>query len=384
MNKYLILALVALVLVSGCKSKQETLWGVYQEPIKPSTLPKDSGLNELKTLWEKNIGSGATLGFALLRPIYYNGDMYVANRVGKVFSLDAKTGSVQWTQDLEKPIFSAIGVNDNFAVVTHDSGEVTALNTKDGSVAWRTPIKRQISAVPVIGTQRVLIRTADGLIIGIDMHTGEIIWRIEKETPGLSVHGDSMPVIAGDAVLTGLSSGKLIANSVINGRDFWEAEISLIRGQDELERLTDSDTSPIVQGTTVYTANYQGNVVALRLQDAMVKWRTKISTRLPMAISRQYLFVIGELGEVIAVNINDGSIVWEQEAFRGHGISQPVVLNNRVIVGDSSGRIHTMDIETGDLVESKKVVSGNVVGIITESSQIAVFSSEGSISTLTL
>ena len=386
MNKYLILAIVALALVSGCKSKQEkeSLWGVYQEPIKPNALPKDSGVHELQTLWEKNIGGGAAIGFALLKPIYYNGNIYVANRTGKVFSFDSETGAVQWTQDLETPIFSAIGVNDNFAAVTHDNGDVTALNTNDGSVAWNTSIKRQISAVPVIGKQRVLIRTADGLIIGIDMHTGDIVWRIKKATPGLSVHGDSMPVITGDAVLAGLSSGKLIANSVINGRDYWETEISFIRGQDELERLTDSDTAPIVQGTTVYTATYQGSVVALQLQNAAVNWRTKISTRLPMSISQKYLFVTGELGDVIALNINDGSMVWEQQAFRGHGISQPVVLNNRVIVGDSSGRIHTLDIETGNLVESKKVVSGAVVGIITGDSQVAVFSSKGNISTLTL
>ena len=106
-----------------------------------------------------------------------------------------------------------------------------------------------------------------------------------------------------------------------------------------------------------YTATYQGSVIALQLQDAAVRWRTKISTRLPMAIAQKRLFVIGELGEVTALDIDDGRIVWQQRAFRGHGVSQPVVLNNRVIVGDSSGKIHTLDIETGNLVQSKKVVS---------------------------
>ncbi|WP_424945686.1 outer membrane protein assembly factor BamB [Candidatus Spongiihabitans sp.] len=390
MNKYLSLALVALAVVlalaSGCKSKQEkeSLWGVYQEPIKPEALPKDSGARELQIVWKKNIGGGASVGFALLKPVYYQGNIYVANRTGKVFSFDSQTGAAQWTRDLKTPIFSAIGVNDNFAVVTHDNGDVTALHANDGSVAWKTSLKHQISAVPVIGKERVLIRTADGLMIGMDMRTGDIVWRIKKTTPGLSVHGDSMPVITGDAVLAGLANGRLIANNVINGSDYWETEIARIRGQDELERLIDSDAAPIVQGATVYAATYQGSVVALQLQNAAVNWRTKISTRLPMAISQQHLFVTDELGAVIALNITDGSIVWEQPAFRGHGISRPVVLNDRVIVGDSSGRIHTLDSASGDRVESKKVVSGAIVGIITADAQVAVFSSAGNIAALTL
>lgn len=386
MNRGLILTIMALVLVSGCKSKQEkeSLWGVYQEPIKSQTLPQDSGANELKIVWRKNIGGGAAIGFALLKPAYYNGRIYIANRTGEIFSFDSKTGVRQWKQDLKMPIVAAIGVNDGFAVVAHDNGDITALNATDGSLVWNTSIKRQISAVPVIGKERVLIRTADGLLIGLDMRAGSIVWEIQKATPGLSVHGDSTPLITGDAVLTGLSNGKLIANNVINGRDYWEVEISFVRGQNELERLTDSDTVPIVQGTTVYTATYQGSVIALQLQDVMVKWRTKISTRLPMAIAQKYLFVTGELGEVIALNIDDGRIVWQQQAFRGHGISQPVVLNNRVVIGDSSGRIHTLDIESGNLVQSKKVVSGAIIGIITGNSQLTVFSSAGNISTLTL
>lgn len=386
MNRGLILTIMALVLVSGCKSKQEkeSLWGVYQEPIKSQTLPQDSGADELKIIWSENIGGGTAIGFALLKPAYYKGKIYVANRTGEVFSFDSKTGVRQWKKDLEMPIVAAIGVNDNFAVVAHDNGDITALNANDGSVVWNTSIKRQISAVPVIGKERVLIRTADGLLIGLDMRAGSIVWEIQKAIPGLSVHGDSTPLITGDAVLTGLSSGKLIANNVINGRDYWEVEISFVRGQNELERLTDSDTVPIVQGTMVYTATYQGSVIALQLQDTAVKWRTKISTRLPMAISQKHLFVTGELGEVIALNIDDGRIVWRQQAFRGHGISQPVVLNNRVVIGDSSGRIHTLDIESGNLVQSKKVVSGAIVGIITGNSQLTVFSSVGNVSTLTL
>jgi len=386
MKAYFIIAIIAALLLTGCKSKQEkeTWWGVYQEPVKPGVLPKGTGANEIQTLWKKNIGSGASIGFAILKPAYFNNSVYVANRAGDIYRFNSDSGAMQWKQKLGTSIFAGIGVNDGLAVVAHDNGDVTGVDTGDGSVVWSTSIKRQISAIPVIGKGRVLVRTADGLVIGLDSRTGEIVWQIEKATPGLSMHGDSTPVITGDAVLVGLSNGNLIANNVISGRDYWETEISFVRGQNELERLTDSDTVPIVQGTTVYTATYQGNVVALQLQNASVIWRAKVSTRLPMAISDKRLFVTAEYGEVVAIDTTNGNILWEQKALRGHGVSQPVVFNDRVIIGDSNGKVHTLDHETGNFIESRKMVSGAIVGVIKGNEQFTIFSSEGNISALKL
>ena len=384
MLRSFVILVSTLLLLAGCnrdKVKEETLWDTYQEPVTPSKLPKDSGARELKQLWKKDIGAGATLGFAILKPAYFEGSLYVADRSGDVSRFDALKGSRIWQTELETPVFSAIGVNEGLAVVTHDDGSITALHSDNGEIAWQRSIGRQISAVPVVGKGRVLIRTSDGLVIGLDARNGETSWQVEKSVPGLSMHGDSSPVITGDAVLVGLPSGRLIANNVINGRDYWETEVSFVRGQNEIERLTDADTTPIVQGTRVYTAAYQGSVVALQIQSAAVIWRAKISTRLPMAIADDRLYVTGELGDVFAIDAGDGSILWEQDIFRGHGMSQPVVFEERVVVGDSNGKIHTLDASNGSLIESKKAVSGAILGIISDGSQFSVLSSEGDLST---
>ncbi len=386
MQKYLVLFFVVLALVSGCKNKvkKETLWDVYQEPVSPKSLPKDSGAKEIRTLWKKDVGSGSKIGFAILKPAYFEGGIYIASRNGEVSRFQADTGKLIWRKSLGKPVYAAIGVNDGLVAVAHDNGDLTALNSSDGSIDWEVSIKRQISAVPVVGRGRVVIRTSDGLVIGLDNRNGEIVWQVQKTVPGLSMHGDSIPVIVGDAVLIGLSNGKIIANNVISGRDYWETEISYLQGQNEMERLTDSDTPPIVQGATVYTAAYQGNVVAIQLSDATSIWKTSLSTRLPMAVDGEKLYVTGELGDLVALSRQDGSVLWEQRAFRGHGISQPIVLDNRVVIGDSRGRIHTLNPDNGELVETRKIVSGAIVGIVNDGSNFTIFSSAGNIATLSL
>ncbi len=378
--------LIALALVAGCgkKVREETLWETWQEPIASQELPADSGAREIQPLWKQSTGKGAESGFALLKPARHQDSVYVAARNGVVYRIDAASGNVLWKSDTGNPVYAATGVNDGIVVVAHDNGDVVALRVADGEMAWRSSIKRQISAIPVAGKGRVVVRTADGLVIGLDSESGDIEWQVKKAVPGLSMHGDSMPLISGDVVLVGLSSGKLIANNVISGRDYWEMDISWVRGRNEIERLGDADTSPIILGNTVYAGNYQGSVVAIQLVDARLIWRKDISTRLPMAISGDLLVVIGELGQVIALDAASGDILWRQTAFQGHGVSQPIIIGNRVIIGDLNGNVHTLDTENGSLIETRRVVSGAITGIVQDENQFTVYSSKGNLSTLSL
>ncbi len=383
----LMLVLLASMFVLGCnkdKVEEETLWGLHQEPVEPKELPSDSGAEELTVLWKDNIGGGATDGFAQLKPAIYESSVFVVNRSGDVYRRDASTGDIIWKVEVDEAVNSGVGVDEDLVVFSFDSGNVNALNASDGSLRWSSPLKRNVSAIPVVGKGRVVVRTSDGLVVGLDSDTGATAWQVKKEVPGLTIHGDSVPAITGDAVLVGLSNGKLIANNVISGRDYWEADLSFVRGENELERLNDSDSSPIIQGTTVYTATYQGSVIAAQLQNASTIWRTDVSTRLPMAITGDSLIVTEELGNIFALNSVDGVILWKQDAFSGHGVSHPVVVNGKIVIGDSHGNIHTLDVQSGALIETRKIAKGAILGLVTNGKIFSVFSSEGELFTLSL
>ncbi len=383
--KYLFLSLFACAFLASCSGKeQQVLWGVYQEPIEPQPYPIDTGALELTQLWKLELGEGDTDGYTILRPTYSENALFTVNRDGKVFKVNADDGSVEWTKKLGKRIFSGVGVGDGVAVVSSDLGEVIALSLEDGQPVWASSIKRQISAVPVVGNTRAVVRTADGMIIGLNSKTGRPVWRLEKPVPGLSVHGDSTPTIIGDAVILGLPSGMLIAANVINGREYWEAEIAYVRGTNELERLIDSDTPALVQGNVIYTAAYGSNISALRIEGAETVWKSGLSTRLPMAIHQNSLFATTLLGGVAAIDIETGETLWEQNGFQGWGVSHPVIFSDRVIVGDSNGKLHTLEIKTGKLIQSRGAIGGAIVSISVGDGQFTVYSSEGKIATYSL
>ena len=384
-NHLAVILLGATLLAAGCKSNDtQTLWGVYQEPVTPGELPKAAGASELKVLWRRDLGTGAAQGYAILKPAYGADGLYAASRDGDVFKLNPDNGAILWRRDLEAAIFSGVDADGRLAVVALDDGTIVALDAESGEVRWESPLNRQISAIPAVGQGRVVARTAGGAVVGLDAEDGEVVWSYEREVPGLSMHGDSTPVISGDAVFIGLANGRLLANNVVTGREYWETEISFARGRNELERLADSDAAPLVSATTLYAATYQGNVAALRLQDATVQWKVKLSSRLPMSLGAGRLLVTTELGEVVALDAESGERLWAQEAFRGHGMSRPLAIRERVVVGDANGTLYSLDINDGRLLEKRNTTSGAVVALVAGFDQFAAFSSQGALSVLSL
>lgn len=376
---------MAALVLQGCSSKdKETEWGIFNEPVESAELPEPAGAQELSIKWKQEVGGAGEDGYAILRPAVDPTGVYVANRRGDISRLDSQTGKTVWRQRLKKPIYAAVGAGEGLVLVAMDEGIVHALSMEDGSQKWQADIRRQISAIPAAGSGRVIVRTADGLIIGLDSTDGERQWEVQRSVPGLSLHGDSTPLISGDTVITGLSNGRIMANAVVNGRDFWETDISYLGGTNELEQLTDIDSPPVLSGAGLYAATYQGDVVAVDIKNSAVRWRRNVSTRLPMDVQDGQVFVTGALGDIVVIGADDGEIDWQQDAFRGRGMTNPLALGNRVVVGDAEGFLHLLDRADGVLLQSIRLDRGALTGLVRHGEGVIAISVDGAVTSVTL
>ncbi len=368
----------SIFLLSGCSGKEkEAVWGVYNEPIPRTELPESAGVREMSILWQTTVGHAGEDGYALLRPALDSGAIYVANQAGGIRKLDLQSGDTLWQNNLKRPVYAAVGWGEGLVLVGLEDGTLVALSGMDGTLRWEQQTGRQISAVPVAGSARVVVRTADGRIMGFDSVDGSLVWEVQRTVSGLGLHGDSMPLIAGDTVVTGLSNGRILANAVVNGRDYWEADLSFVRGTSELEQLSDIDTPPVLSGTTLYAATYQGDVVALNSQNAAVLWRYPFSTRLPMEVDAGQLLVTGSLGDILVLDAENGEVLWEQRAFRGRGMTNPVTVGSRVIVGDADGVLHLLDRMDGTLLQSLKADRSAITSLVRQGGSVIAVSANG-------
>ncbi len=373
-----IFLLIAIIL-AGCNKNKETEWGTFNEPVESKPIPAAVGDAKVSATWRQKIGDAGDFGYAILKPAISEEGVYVVNRAGRVRLLDSLTGKVIWSKSLGKNTYAGVGVGAGLALVAFDDGTVVALDAITGEEQWRVPINRQISAIPAAGTGKVIVRTADGMLLALDAATGERLWELQRPVPGLSIHGDSQPLISGDTVITGLTNGNILVNSVLSGREFWEKDLSLGRGTNELEQITDVDVTPVINGPNLYTGTYQGEIVALNLQDSTVQWQFKASSRLPLSIANGQLLLTDELGTVISLDAEAGFLNWEQEAFQGRGVSNPVIVGNHVVIGDAKGNLYVLDTLQGLLLKSISIDRSAITSIQRLSDSVLVSTNNGTV-----
>ncbi|MDH3466182.1 MAG: PQQ-binding-like beta-propeller repeat protein, partial [Gammaproteobacteria bacterium] len=187
----------------------------------------------------------------------------------------------------------------------------------------------------------------DGKLIGLQESDGALRWQLRRDVPGLSLRGDPEPVIHDDFVITGFASGKLLANELESGRVAWEVNAATPRGRNEIERLIDVEARPILVGSVLYVAAYQGQLTALATGSRRVLWTLEISSYRDIEADADNIYVVDGKDTITAVNRLTGQTVWQQEGLQRRRVTAPLAFSNFVVVADAEGYMHVLDRQTG-------------------------------------
>ena len=113
------------------------------------------------------------------------------------------------------------------------------------------------------------------------------------------------------------------------------------------------DSSAAIANGTVFVGTYAGELVALDLEDGTVKWTYQASDRMGIgesspAVGHNLVF-IGDLAGVLhAVDINTGEAAWTYVT-QGEIKSSPVLSGEHVLIGSYDGFLYGLTAETGQL-----------------------------------
>lgn len=319
-----------------------------------------------QVVWDAKVGNGVGHYFSRLNPTV-SGDLVIAaDRRGLVRAFNRADGKPAWQVDVrtlldrdtgwfafggeDLRISGGLSSNNRHVVIGTERGLVLALNVADGSLAWSASVRGEILADPAIGEGVVVVKTGAGDLFGLDEMTGEQKWRVTTEVPALSIRGTSSPVIANGGALFGTATGKLGVVVLENGLQAWEARLAIPKGTTELQRLVDSDTKPIVIGSTAYTNAFNGQLAAVDLSSGSVVWAREYSSFQNIAIASGRIFVSDANDSVFGLELNGGIEQWVNNDLTGRKISAPVVFGSSVVVGDEYGYLHFMNIGNGTMI----------------------------------
>jgi outer membrane protein assembly factor BamB len=182
----------------------------------------------------------------------------------------------------------------------------------------------------------------------------------------------SSPVVGGNKLFAEGTDGVIVAFDKKTGERLWT------RGDDDMTK----DQAPSAFGGGVayeagklYATNGVGEVKAVNADTGEVIWKVKPSGPLrgSPTIAFGQLFVMTQDNQLIALNIADGSLVWDESGSNTQsgvfGVAAPAAGQGTIVAGYSSGELAAYRYENGRVLWTDALARTNIsttVGTITD------------------
>ncbi len=374
----------AALLLAGCSSLNPIDWLAPDEEINPpSELVEMENQIVVRSLWSGSVGKGADGQLVKLAPFVLDERIYLANQDGRVEVRDIAAGTLIWQVDTGLEITGGPGVGDDLVLIGSSDGDLLALDAETGEERWRATVSSEVLSVPKAADGIAVVHTVDGKLFGFDAVNGSRNWLYDRSVPVLSLHGSSSPAISDGMVIAGFASGKLVALDLNSGDLLWEVSVTAPSGRSELERMVDIDGDPLIVDGVVYVASYNGDLAAVSQDTGVVLWRRSLPAYAGVATDWINLYVVDTVGEVWAVDPQNGAALWKNKKLKYRRLSAPAVLGEYVLAGDFEGYVHWLSREDGRLLARVRVGGGPISnGPVVVDDVAYVYGDDGSIAAL--
>ena len=338
-----LLAVVSALLLGACSTVEKLNPFSSSAPkIQPTELAAIQATAELRSVWQASVGSAGEFTFT---PAVVGDSVYAAARDGTVARFDG--GRQIWRVAAGQPVSGGVGSDGKLVVVGTPKGEVLAFDAATGRETWKARVSSEVLAAPAVADGLAIVRSGDSRIFGFDAVDGKRRWVYQRSTPTLSLRSNVGVVVAGRHTLAGFPGGKLVAIANNNGAAVWEVTVALPKGATELERVADVTSSPVVSGSTVCAAAFQGRVACFDSNSGNTIWSRDMSSSAGVDMDARYVYVADDKGAVHALDRSSGASVWKQDKLSNRGLSRPLALGDGVAVADYQGVVHLLRREDG-------------------------------------
>jgi outer membrane protein assembly factor BamB len=367
------------VLLQACTQIDNYMLGKDNTP-KPAALAPIASKANFSLKWTVPIGkANKARTYLKLKPVVRGNIIYTADAGGMVQAIDKQKGKMLWSKQIESGVVSGPTIADGYIAVGTNTAHLVLLKQNDGHQIWNAQVSSDILSKPAIAQKKVFVKTIDGNVYAFNLLTGEKIWVADHGSPSLILKASSSPIVMDKLVLVGFSDGKLDAIDTTFGHVLWQRSIAYASGSSDVERLVDIDADPIVRGNTVYLASYQGYIGALSLENGQFIWNKPASTFQNMTIDDNTLYMTDSDDIVWAFDRQTGFVKWKQISLKARGLTEPVLMGNRLVVGDKTGLVHLLSTQNGELIARTQLggaidiapaVSGNRVYVMTANGKL--------------
>lgn len=285
-----------------------------------------------------------------LIPVVVSDQVFAVTDQGRVHGLDVKTGKANISWQIGEAISSGLSTDGSYLYTGTNNADLISMDLL-GTERWRAKLTSRVLSLPAFTNDFVFVQSQDGYLAALDRKSGQQVWIYDSGNPRLTMFGDASPVVVDKQVIASFASGKIVGFEIITGRVLWSQNLGKNSGRTDLERINDSDATPVVVNKNMVFGNsYQEEILLISLETGLPVKRYKFGSRHSVLPFPNELIILANDDVLISLNPENGEIKWKNESFQYRKLSKPVSWQGYIAFGDSLGWLHLVDPITGKAI----------------------------------
>ncbi len=230
--------------------------------------------------------------------------------------------------------------------IATQKGRVSALNAESGLTNWDVDLDMELSAGPGVSNTLLVVASPEGEVVTLDIDSGSELWRATVTSEVLSP-----PVIDRNKVIIRTQDGRVYGFEVQSGERAWVFDTNI-------PNLTLRGTStPIARGGRLYVGFDNGRVAALDIDDGSVLWQQDVvqnqgKTEIDriadidgdIDVVATDLYIASAANKTMSVATESGRVLWRQDLGSVTGVT---VSRRSLYLSDNDSVIYQLNRADG-------------------------------------
>ncbi len=268
----------------------------------------------------------------LASPVVADGMVFVTNRAGFLYAVDAGSGQQLWRIDLGKYVIRTTPTYRDGTLYLVAGFDALALDARTGEQRWKANIRYAGTASPTVTDMAMYVVSQEGWLYAFSTKDGSELWKLS--TDGISF---GSPSVRGGRLVIGTDKGTVLGLNPETGRAAWKRDLK-----------SAVYTTPVLAGDTAWVVTDDGMLHGLDLGSGDDRFALETTSGLTPTASGDVVYVPSEDGGLYAMDRATGEVRWFASA-GGTVLAGPVRTKDQVLIAGGN-RIAGLDQKTGEQV----------------------------------
>ena len=323
------------------------------------------------------VGTAAEDGTDMAQPVVGEDAVFTVTPGGVVVASSVRNGGSIWSVDIDPStdttqvsVSGGMALDGNELIVHAGKKRLVSLDAGSGDENWSVELPHFILGGPTVAGGFVVVSDINGRIYALAQSNGEELWNRIGTQGQTRITGAAYPAIADNSVIVAGGDGELISLGLVDGSFNWGDSLAPVRVITALDTIGDIVAHPVHDGIRVIAVTQTGVMVAYNARTGRVLWERGIRSLAMPWLAGETLYVATANNELMALRVSDGEVRWRTDlpgkfemnepvregAYRHTG---PVALSGKLLLASQRGEMLVVDAENG-VIENRFSAGGAV------------------------